>query len=123
MRTEGIPDKLSLSDIFVQMIEAVQEMHLAGYIHKDIKTDNFRIMDNRVVLIDFGLAMTYNMNGKHLPRERYGLEGSMFFASIRAHQGYTLSRRDDLESVGYSILYLMNPDISFVPWTKNAKDM
>ena len=49
--------------ICVQMIEAVEQMHNAGFIHKDIKPDNFRIKDNRVVLIDFGIALNHIKEG------------------------------------------------------------
>jgi len=41
------------------MIDAVQELHQASYIHKDIKPENFRILGKKVVIIDFGLAMEY----------------------------------------------------------------
>ena len=41
------------------MIEAVEEMHNCGYVHSDVKPDNFRIMNNRVVLIDFGISSRY----------------------------------------------------------------
>jgi serine/threonine protein kinase len=100
-----------------QMIEAIEIIHNLDYIHKDIKPDNFRVHDNKLLLIDFGLSMKLTRpDGTHLPRERYGFEGTLFFGSIRALQGYTLSRRDDIECIGYSILYLMNPDLHFIPW-------
>jgi hypothetical protein len=35
-------------------------------------------------MIDFGLAMEYKKNGTHVPRERYGFEGTPFFGSLRA---------------------------------------
>jgi serine/threonine protein kinase len=66
------------------MLDAIEELHSVGYIHKDVKPDNFRIQDNRVVIIDFGLIMEYNRDGWHFPRERYGFEGNLFFGSTRA---------------------------------------
>jgi serine/threonine protein kinase len=98
------------------MIDAVEQMHSAGFFHKDIKPDNFRIKDNRVILIDFGIALNLYRDNIHLKRDRFGFEGTPFFGSIRALQGYTLSRRDDIESVGYSLLYLLNPLVKDVPW-------
>jgi len=62
--------------------------------------------------------MEYNKDGKHLPRERYGFEGTPFYGSIKALQGFTLSRRDDMEGLGYTILHLMNPSYSQIPWYK-----
>jgi serine/threonine protein kinase len=46
----GIPDKMSFTDILVQMVEAVEEMHMHGFVHHDIKPGNFCINNNRVVL-------------------------------------------------------------------------
>ena len=59
MNIREIPEKLSFTDILVQMIETVEEMHSFGFIHQNIKPDNFRIMNNRVVLIDFGLTKRF----------------------------------------------------------------
>jgi len=56
-------------------------------------------------------------NDDHIPKEFKAFSGDTFFASTRALQGYTTSRRDDLESLGYSILYLMNPRVIDVPWS------
>jgi tRNA A-37 threonylcarbamoyl transferase component Bud32 len=50
------------------MVESVEELHNADYIHKDIKPDNFRVHKNKVLLIDFGLAMEYKIDNKHKPR-------------------------------------------------------
>jgi tRNA A-37 threonylcarbamoyl transferase component Bud32 len=73
LNTNGIPDKLSFTEILVQMIEAVEEMHSYGFIHQDIKLDNFRIMDNRVVMIDFGLTTKYlDKDGRHKTLWRQG---------------------------------------------------
>ena len=51
--------KLSFIQILVQMFEVVQELHGCGFVHRDIKTENFRILNNSVVLIDFGLSEKY----------------------------------------------------------------
>jgi casein kinase 1, delta len=116
IKIEDFPGKLSLQLVYKQMIDAVEQMHTAGFFHKDIKPDNFRIKDNRVVLIDFGIALNLYRDNSHIKRDRFGFEGTPFFGSIRALQGYTLSRRDDIESVGYSLLYLLNPLVKDVPW-------
>ena len=50
LKVKGIPNKILLPEILFQMVEAVEQMHGHGFVHHDIKTDNFRIMGNRVVL-------------------------------------------------------------------------
>jgi hypothetical protein len=74
-------------------------------------------MDNRVVLIDFGITTKYREeDGTHKTIWRTGFQGTPFYGSVKAHQGYSQGRRDDLSSVGFTILYMINPEISKVPW-------
>ena len=47
------------------------------------------------------------MNGRIIGTSRY--------ASINAHENYTLSRRDDLESLGYTFAHLGEGTL---PWIK-----
>jgi serine/threonine protein kinase len=66
LNTGGIPNKMSFTDILVQMVEVVEEMHSFGFIHQDIKPDNYRIMNNRVILIDFLKTNSYiEADGRH----------------------------------------------------------
>ena len=89
MNTTGIPNKMSFTDVLVQMIEAVEEMHSYGFVHNDIKLDNYRIMKNRVVLIDFGLTNAYlEKDGRHKSLWRQGFQGTPFNGSVQALQGY-----------------------------------
>lgn len=104
------------------MVEGLEKLHKAGFIHKDIKPDNYRIHNDIVMMIDFGLSQQFIKNGIHDARSRIGFEGSPFFSSINALQGYSLSRRDDLESLGYSILYMMNPPHQYIPWINACKN-
>jgi len=74
-------------------------------------------MNNRVVLIDFGLSEKYRENdGSHKTIWRLGFQGTPLFGSIKALQGYSQSRRDDLSSLGFTILQMINPENSKVPW-------
>jgi serine/threonine protein kinase len=65
------------------MLEAVKELHSVGYVHSDIKSENFRIMNNCVVLIDFGCLKPYlNNDGQHIDFGKAEFSGSFQFASI-----------------------------------------
>ncbi len=69
-----------------------------------------------VHLIDFGLAKMYRsqQTGKHIPyRDNKDFTGTMRFASLNTHLGIEQSRRDDLESLGYLLVYLVRGDL---PW-------
>lgn len=102
----------------IQMISLLEYIHQCGYIHRDIKPDNF-VMDNidlqKLYCIDFGLAKKYlKKNNEHLPFKEDGkFCGTARYASIAAHKGQQQSRKDDLESIGYILIYLFKGKL---PW-------
>lgn len=94
----------------MQMLQAVEQFHQKGYLHRDIKVANFRVnSQGKVVLTDFGLAVRYiGSDGQHTKEvSGQAFKGTLHFASIKNHQKWSISRRDDLESLGYVILYLV----------------
>jgi len=61
-------------------------------------------------LIDFGLAKRYidPKTGVHIPSKTgKSLLGKPQFASLNSHAGSEMSRRDDLESLSYMLLFLV----------------
>ncbi|KAL6629485.1 hypothetical protein ACP70R_029250 [Stipagrostis hirtigluma subsp. patula] len=103
-----------------QMITRIEFMHSKGYLHRDIKPDNFLMglgrKANQVYIIDFGLAKRYrdSNTNRHIPyRENKNLTGTARYASRNTHLGIEQSRRDDLESIGYVLLYFLRGSL---PW-------
>lgn len=108
----------------LQMLSLVEAVHDRGIIHRDLKPANFLIKPNaqgvsELYLIDFGLAQSFldeNLNHYEL-HANAPFVGTKRYMSINTHQGLTASRRDDLESLGYIMLFLYQGRL---PWQINA---
>jgi len=99
------------------MLTRIEYLHSLGYIHRDIKPENFMIGfdKNQIYLIDFGLSRKYlDSTGVHIPyREKVGFVGTARYTSVYSHLGIEQSRRDDLESLGYVLIFFMKGKL---PW-------
>jgi serine/threonine protein kinase len=110
-------------DIGYQLLVVLEKLHKLGYVHRDIKPENIAYgiekneeiedekgqykMTKKVYLLDFGLVKKWRhaKGGSAVGTARY--------MSINVHQGLPYSRKDDLESLGYILIYLLS---GYLPW-------
>lgn len=98
-----------------RILQILQAVHGTGIIHRDIKPENVMVRGENLFLVDFGLSRFYlEHSGKHSPMKT-GKEmiGTTRYASCNVHDGVSASRRDDLESLAYTLLFLFH---STLPW-------
>lgn len=102
--------------IAINIIERLKYLHEKGLIHRDVKPANFVIgcgkNSNQLYMIDFGFTKKYlKPNGDHIDicTGKKTIIGTPNYISINIHEGTEPSRRDDLESVGYIMIYLLTP--------------
>ena len=127
------PKKIRLKDMLMaglQIIERIKFIHSYYILHLDIKPDNFLVGKNNkslIYIIDFGFARKYRSSrtGKHVKFSKYSyFSGNLKYSSINTMKGIIPTRRDDLESIGYMLIYLFKQKL---PWDhincKNYNDL
>lgn len=120
-------DQMSLKVVLhlaQQMLTIVEQIHAYGIVHRDLKPANFLLKTNaqqvsELYLIDFGLAKCFlDEKGRHCAiKTNEHIVGTTRYMSVNTHHGLTASRRDDLESLGYIMLFLYHGELS---WQKQT---
>jgi serine/threonine protein kinase len=101
----------TVSKIAFCTLNIIKSMHNNNIIHRDIKPSNFvfNYKMDKIYIIDFGLSKKYIINGKHISLGTVNnIVGTIRFAGVNSHLKITLSRRDDIESYAYMLMYLQN---------------
>ncbi|GMQ00644.1 hypothetical protein CsSME_00047645 [Camellia sinensis var. sinensis] len=109
--------------IAVESLSILEKMHSRGYVHGDVKPENFLLgqpstsQEKKLFLVDLGLATKWrdSSNGQHVDYDQRPdmFRGTVRYASVHAHLGRTASRRDDLESLAYTLIFLLRGRL---PW-------
>jgi serine/threonine protein kinase len=97
--------------IFIQALHILKKIHKRCVIHRDIKPSNFMLKDKELKLIDFGLAKIHADEERIIGNGR--IIGTLRYCSINAHESCELSYKDDLESLGFTMVYFMKGQL---PW-------
>ncbi|VDO33559.1 unnamed protein product, partial [Onchocerca flexuosa] len=107
----------------LQTLEGIGDLHDLGYLHRDVKPQNFTIglkeKANVIYLLDFGIARRYiekDSKAIRLPRETVRFLGTVRFASRNCHYAREQCRRDDLESWIYMLLEFT--EYASLPWSR-----
>ena len=113
-------DATLLENLFSQCICILESIHKLYVLHRDIKPENFMIKDDgKVHLIDYGLSTFWiNGEGEHIANiKQETITGTPKYVSYYNYIGNTISRRDDLISLGYMMMYFM---YGYLPWKSDG---
>ncbi|CAO2178305.1 unnamed protein product [Urochloa humidicola] len=109
--------------IAIEAISILEKMHSKGYVHGDVKPENFLLgtpgtpEEKKLFLVDLGLATKWkdSATGLHVEYNQRPdvFRGTVRYASVHAHLGRIGSRRDDLESLAYTLVFLLRGRL---PW-------
>lgn len=96
------------------IVDVLKTIHSVNMIHRDIKPENIMIDTNsKIYLVDFGMCVYRSEVAKGQIR------GTLRYASINTHKGNLVGPRDDLESLGYLLVFLL---MKTLPWLREERN-
>ncbi|CAI5446043.1 unnamed protein product [Caenorhabditis angaria] len=105
----------------IQCLEALEELHWIGFLHRDVKPGNFAVGRadfgelRKIYVLDFGLCRRFvdDNNVMLQPRKKAPYRGTPRYAPIASHEGQEHGRKDDVESWFYMLVDFTNASL---PW-------
>jgi serine/threonine protein kinase len=109
-----------LLDIGKQSLVILEDVHKSSILHRDIKPDNFLFDDKNKTLhlIDYGISV-YTEKCE-VQTNRSSIIGTPIYCSLNVHLGEAYGRRDDLESLGYTLMWFMDGELD---WETDENDI
>jgi serine/threonine protein kinase len=107
-----------ITNYLISILEIISRIHDAGIVHRDIKPENFMFSvsgeEKKLHVIDFGLSRFYMKGNSHVENtHNRSIVGTIRYISLNVHEGDVYSRRDDIVSIMYVIIYLIKGNL---PW-------
>lgn len=107
-----------ITKYLISILEIISRIHDAGIVHRDIKPENFMFSvseeEKKLHVIDFGLSRFYMKGNSHVENTySCSIVGTIRYISLNVHEGNVYSRRDDIISIMYVIIYLIKGNL---PW-------
>jgi serine/threonine protein kinase len=117
-KSEIKPYIKDIANYLISVLEIISRVHDAGIVHRDIKPENFMFNESgegkKLHIIDFGLSRFYMKGNSHVENmNNRSIVGTIRYISIHIHEGDVYSRRDDIVSIMYVIIYLIKGNL---PW-------
>lgn len=112
----GLPEVLKAA---CQLMTTMEQMHSRGIIHRDLQPKNLMTTEDYLVnyYIDFGLATSISNQG--IAPRNIGILGTPSYSSLSALLGVEQDRKDDLEALGYNLVWLI---VGKLPWESYARE-